>query len=95
MPPARVTFLLHIKLNKSNSAGDNAHGECSRTVDYITPNNGARRSFDQAGHFLRYAARYTYIDVGVISYVSRKYQPRSVIVQRLYLQHVPCNVDPP
>jgi len=36
---------------------------------------------DQAGHLLlRRAARY--IGVGVINYVSRKYQPRSAIVQR-------------
>lgn len=71
-----------------------------RTADYITPNNGCETfAFDHTDHLLlrrtaprcaalRCAARLS-IGVGVISYVSRKYQPRSAIVQRLYLQHVP------
>lgn len=35
-----ATFLPHIKSNKSDNRGDNVRAGCSRTADYITPNNG-------------------------------------------------------
>lgn len=97
MPPARITFLLHIKPNKSDSAGDNAYGECSRTAIILRQTMVRETSIWSSETFVatpRRAAQ-LYIDVGVISYVSRKYQPRSAIVQRLYLQHVPRGADSP